>query len=72
DFCVRMNKLGIRKHKTECPGDFIKRLSTQRPELAAAAEDITNRYIDIRYGAESSSEAVSLLQRQVKRFVSMT
>jgi protein-glutamine gamma-glutamyltransferase len=71
-FCDRLAKLDCRKKEYECPRDFLKRLSAQHSELAAAAEDITNRYIDIRYGTESSADAVILLQRQVQRFVSMT
>jgi hypothetical protein len=71
-FCRRLEKLGVRKTAQECPRNFLDRVRLERPELAAAAEDIIIRYIDIRYGEDDSPEAFTLFKRQVERFISMT
>ncbi len=70
-FCGQLAKLGLERKAYECPRDYLNRLRRKYPEYAAGAGDITERYITIRYGNEKSPEAVMLLQRQVKRFVSM-
>jgi transglutaminase-like putative cysteine protease len=71
-FCLRMEKLGTRKMPQECPRDYLLRIGRERPELEAAADDIIRRYIDIRYGEQTSPEAARLFRRQVQRFTSMT
>ena len=70
-FCDRLAKLGVARMTHECPRDYLSRLSREHPEYAEAAGDITERYIAIRYGKTVSPEAINLLRRQVKRFVSM-
>jgi transglutaminase-like putative cysteine protease len=71
-FCRRLERLGPKKTGQECPRDYLLRVSREQPELAAAAEDIIVRYIDIRYGEDGSTEAAALFRRQVQRFISMT
>ena len=71
-FCRSLEKIGLKKMARECPRDYLRRISLERPELSAAAEDIIGRYIDIRYGGNDSPEAASLFKRQVQRFISMT
>jgi transglutaminase-like putative cysteine protease len=71
-FCRRLEKLGVKKTAQECPRNFLNRVRRERPELAAATEDIIVRYIDIRYGENDSPEAFTLFKRQVERFISMT
>ncbi|MCA9482209.1 MAG: DUF3488 domain-containing transglutaminase family protein [Nitrospina sp.] len=70
-FCERLAKTGLEKKPYECPRDFCRRIEMERPEFAAGVSDITERYIEIRYGRERSRESVLLLERQVKRFTSM-
>ncbi|ABK98451.1 transglutaminase TgpA family protein [Pelobacter propionicus] len=71
-FCRRLKTLGVEKSETECPRDYLRRVSRERPELSAAAEDIIGRYILIRYGEECSGETTALFMRQVQRFISMS
>jgi len=71
-FCAHMQKLGCSCRSNECPRDFQHRLCLELPEFAEAVVDITNRYIDIRYGLHHSTTTADLLNRQVKRFISMT
>jgi transglutaminase-like putative cysteine protease len=72
-FCRHLEKLGLKKELRECPRDYLGRVVHQRPDLAAAAQDIISRYIDLRYGKEDgSTDAATLFQRQVQRFISMT
>lgn len=70
-FCALLAKRGLKRKDYECPRDYLRRLSRERPEYAAAAADITERYIAIRYGEDKSAQAAVLLRRQVKRFISM-
>jgi protein-glutamine gamma-glutamyltransferase len=71
-FCRRLEKFGLEKKAQECPRNYLRRISRERPELAAAATDIISRYLDIRYGSAASPEAATLFKRQVQRFISMT
>lgn len=71
-FCRRMEKLGIKKGLHECPGDYRLRAGQEKPELAAAVDDIIGRYIDIRYGENKTRETLTIFRRQVRRFTSMT
>jgi hypothetical protein len=43
-------------------------VAASRPAIAAAAEEITRRYIDARYGAGASREDLRELARLVKDF----
>ncbi|QPJ62492.1 MAG: DUF3488 domain-containing transglutaminase family protein [Candidatus Nitronauta litoralis] len=70
-FCDQLAKKGYERKAFECPRDFSLRLGLECPEYAAGATDITERYIEIRYGQENSKDAVLLLEKQVKRFTSM-
>lgn len=71
-FCRRLEKMGFSKGANECPRDYLHRVSSEQPELAAAVEDIILRYIGIRYGGDGSLKAKTLFRRQVQRFISMT
>ena len=71
-FCRRLKKFDLEKWSSECPRDYLGRISSEKPELSAAAEDIIGRYIEIRYGSRHSKEAEQLFDRQVRRFISMT
>jgi hypothetical protein len=71
-FCRRLEKMGLKKNLRECPRNYLHRVVRERPDLAAATEDIIARYIDIRYGENGSAEDAALFSRQVQRFISMT
>lgn len=71
-FCSRMQKLGLPKMPHECPREYLKRASHQKPELAAVLEDVISRYIEIRYVGNNSPQAVAMLKQQVERFIAMS
>lgn len=70
-FCDVVARKGIARKHNECPRDYLSRLVAAHPEYASAAADITHRYISIRYGSNNDNASVAMLQRQVKRFISM-
>ncbi|WDP92781.1 MAG: DUF3488 domain-containing transglutaminase family protein [Desulfobacter sp.] len=71
-FRNRMEKLDAGMGLRECPGIYMDRVGSEKPELADATGDIIQRYIDIRYGNNHSPESSALFRRQVDRFISMT
>jgi transglutaminase-like putative cysteine protease len=71
-FCERLQRLGLPKRPQECPSDYLKRASREKPELADALEDVIGRYINIRYGDSTAPEEIATFKRQVERFVAMT
>ncbi|MFG0251199.1 MAG: DUF3488 and DUF4129 domain-containing transglutaminase family protein [Phycisphaeraceae bacterium JB051] len=72
DFCNKLQKLGIPKMPHECPRDYLQRTCEQKPELTEALEDITARYIEIRYGDNDNPKAAAMLKQQVQRFIAMS
>ena len=71
-FCSRLEKLGLPKLSHECPRDYLKRASGEKPELAAVLEDVVARYIEIRYGGNDNPKAAAMLKQQVERFIAMS
>ena len=67
-FCAKLATAGLARAPHEGPLDYLARVSQARPELAVAAEDITRSYVDVRYGAQASAEAVKALARKVRQF----
>ncbi len=67
-FCLKLAAVGVARAPHEGPLDFLARVRSIRPQCAAAAEDITLRYVDARYGAGASRQAMKELQRRVREF----
>ncbi|MDP1673785.1 MAG: transglutaminase domain-containing protein, partial [Burkholderiales bacterium] len=58
-FCRKLAQRGLPRGAAEGPRVFARRATQQRPDLAAAIEDITALYVGLRY-AENSSDAETL------------
>jgi transglutaminase-like putative cysteine protease len=67
-FCDKLRRRGLTREPTEGPVDYARRVERQRPELTPAVESITRLYVALRYGAESSANALIELQRRVNQF----
>lgn len=67
-FCRRLEKRhGLKKASRECPRDFLLRVRRERPELAAAADEIIGKYIDIRYGGNDDPATLALFRRRARQ-----
>jgi hypothetical protein len=67
-FCDKLRRKGLMREPAEGPVDYAHRVGRHRPELAPAVEAITQLYVALRYGAETSAAAVVELPRRVRRF----
>lgn len=67
-FCAKLANVGLARAPHEGPLDYLGRVRAARPELEGAAEDITRRYVDARYGAGASRDEVRELARRVRAF----
>jgi hypothetical protein len=68
-FCAKVAAAGVAPRAPhEGPLDFLRRVESSRAELAAAAHDITLRYVEARYGAGATREELRELARRVREF----
>jgi transglutaminase-like putative cysteine protease len=68
-FCARLAAAGVAPRAPhEGPLDFLRRVESSRPMLAAAAGDITRRYVEARYGAGATRAELRELARRVREF----
>ena len=67
-FCRKLAKEGIVRASHEGAKDFAARAAQMKPLLAPAIADITSRYIALRYGKQTDSEALRALRREVAIF----
>ena len=67
-FCAKLARAGLARQPHEGPLDFLARVKAAKPEWAAAAEDITQRYVAARYGAGASREELRELAMRVRHF----
>ncbi len=65
-FCDKLRRAGLPRAVDEGPIDYARRLEQTRPDLALPVGAITQLYIMLRYGAETSSAALEELRRRVK------
>ncbi len=68
-FCRKLARHGLRRGAAEDPHRFARRAGQKRPDLAAAVNDITNRYVALRYGRHAGADALKDLKQRVRRFV---
>jgi transglutaminase-like putative cysteine protease len=66
-YCERLRRVGLPRAAWEGPRDYAARVSTQRPELAREAGDITRLYVDLRYG-QARGEVLRELAARVRAF----
>ena len=66
-FCSKLAHLGITRQANEGPMDFARRASASRPDLSESISEITQRYIDLRYG-RASAETLAVLRQSIRQF----
>ncbi|MEP5766537.1 MAG: DUF3488 and transglutaminase-like domain-containing protein [Halieaceae bacterium] len=68
EFCDKLSRSGLARARQEAPGDYARRVTASRPELAAEVSAITRTYEAISYRSQTSPDGLAMLQRQVRRF----
>lgn len=59
DYLRRLAKLGIHNHPSESPTALAQRASQQLPQHAQTLQEITSRYLALRYGMPRSDQTVA-------------
>jgi len=67
-FCRKLARHGLPRGAAEGPRVFARRASTLHPAVAAAVHDITDRYIALRYGRNTTADAVQAFNQRVRAF----
>ncbi len=67
-FCSRLKRRGMVRRPCEGPLDYLARICTWRPEIATAATEITQIYIELRYGKNRTKSGRRSLHRLTGRF----
>ncbi|QJR11398.1 Protein-glutamine gamma-glutamyltransferase [Usitatibacter rugosus] len=67
-FCAKLARIGLARAPHEGPVDFTERVAGTRPELERAAREITERYVEARYGRGASPAQLRELSRLVRAF----
>jgi protein-glutamine gamma-glutamyltransferase len=67
-FCLKLAAAGLKRAPHEGPLDYLERVRVARPRLAPAAEEITRRYVDARYGPGATRDEIRALARLVRAF----
>jgi len=68
NFCDKLRRTGLPRAADEGPLDYAHRLERVRPDLVLPVAAITQLYVMLRYGAETSTAALQELRRRVKQF----
>jgi transglutaminase-like putative cysteine protease len=67
--CDRLASEGLPRAPGETPGQYAARVAEQRPRLAPAFLDLTQRYTDLAYGPGATGSAeLATFRREVGRF----
>jgi hypothetical protein len=67
-FCAKLAAAGIVRAPYEGPLDFLRRVESTRPAYAPQAQDITQRYVQARYGPGATRDELRELARRVRDF----
>jgi len=67
-FCAKLAAAGLARAPHEGPIDYLLRVRASLPTAASAAEEITRRYVEARYGAGASRQELRDLARLVREF----
>ena len=67
-FCHKLAKIGIVRSLHEGPCDFAARAIHLKPQLAPAINDITARYVALRYGNQLDAGTLQALRHAVGAF----
>jgi protein-glutamine gamma-glutamyltransferase len=67
-YCAKLAAAGLARAAHEGPLDFLARVRMRLPAAAQAAEEITRRYVEARYGAGADKRQLRELARRVREF----
>ena len=67
-FCAKLAATGLVRAPCEGPVDFLARIEAARPSVAGEAREITQRYVEARYGAGLSKQGNRELLARVRNF----
>ncbi len=67
-FCRKLARRGMQRGAAEGPHMFAQRACQLRPDLASAVTEITDWYIALRYGRNSTEDGVKAFKRRVQIF----
>jgi hypothetical protein len=67
-FLKELSKAGFSKRAGEGARDFAERIKPKLPQYSANIEDITQAYLEQRYGVKPSMMGLNHLRDLVKRF----
>ncbi|MCB2146451.1 MAG: DUF3488 and transglutaminase-like domain-containing protein [Deltaproteobacteria bacterium] len=67
-FLDKMTRIGMPKAPHQGPLDFARRVVEQHPMLERDVDDITRRYIGLRYGHGAGMDALKVFRLRVQRF----
>lgn len=65
-FCLRLAKLGLPRAAHEGPRDYAQRVVAARADLADAVQEITDRYVELRYEDAGDAGSFAKLVRSFK------
>ncbi|MEP7245991.1 MAG: DUF3488 and transglutaminase-like domain-containing protein [Gammaproteobacteria bacterium] len=68
--CAKLNRAGAPRQPHEGPIAYAATLAARRPDLAAVARSLLNRYADLRYGRPTTPDAPSSKIADFERAVS--
>ena len=67
-FCRKLSRIGIERKPAQGPLDFARHVKQTRKDLAVEANDITQLYIELRYGRGAGKAASQKLKSMVGNF----
>ena len=67
-FCAKLRRHGVARHPSEGPGAFSRRAVAAHPKYRDLIENISARYIRLRYGSAADPEETEEFLRSVKAF----
>jgi hypothetical protein len=65
-FCLKLARVGLRRHPSEGPLDFARRIGMRRKTLSTRVNEITRIYVRARYASEA--EQIAALRQKVRAF----
>ena len=65
-YCAKLAASGVARAPHEGPLDFLARVVSLKPQIARDAEEITQRYVEARYGSGATREEMRELLRRVR------
>jgi transglutaminase-like putative cysteine protease len=67
-FCGKLSRAGLPRAANEGPYRYASRIERQRPDLAECSNDITRRYVALRYAMTGDEDDFRQLRQDIRRF----